>query len=40
MKTITLDISDILLHEQAAKELIEFVGDEKVFLFVGTCVCH
>ena len=33
MKTITLDISDILLHEQAAKELIDFAGDEKVFLF-------
>ncbi len=33
MKTITLDISDILLHQQAAKELIEFASDEKIFLF-------
>lgn len=33
MKTITLDISDILLHQQAAKKLIEFASDEKIFLF-------
>ena len=33
MKTITLNISDISEHQQAAKELIEFAQGEKVFLF-------
>ncbi len=33
MKTLKLDISDISLHQQAAKELIAFAGEEKVFLF-------
>lgn len=33
MKTITLNISDISQHQQAAKALMEFAKDEKVFLF-------
>lgn len=33
MKTITLNISDLSLHQQAAKELIEFAQGKKVFLF-------
>jgi tRNA threonylcarbamoyladenosine biosynthesis protein TsaE len=33
MKSLTLDISQIELHKEAAKQLIEFAKNEKVFLF-------
>jgi tRNA threonylcarbamoyladenosine biosynthesis protein TsaE len=33
MKTLTLDISQIELHKEAAKQLIAFAENEKVFLF-------
>lgn len=33
MKSITIDISKIELHQEAAKQLIDFAENEKVFLF-------
>lgn len=33
MESITIDISDINLHKEAAKQLIDFAQNEKVFLF-------
>ncbi len=33
MKSITIDISKIELHHEAAKQLIDFAENEKVFLF-------
>ena len=33
MQTLKIDISDISLHKEAAKQLIEFAGNERVFLF-------
>lgn len=33
METIKLDISDISLHKEAAKQLIEFAKEQRVFLF-------
>lgn len=33
MKTLKIDISDISLHKEAAKQLIEFAKDQHVFLF-------
>lgn len=35
MPSIKIDISDIAAHEQAAKQLIEFAGKERVFLFTA-----
>jgi tRNA threonylcarbamoyladenosine biosynthesis protein TsaE len=33
MKSITIDISNIALHKEAVKQLIDFAGNKKVFLF-------
>lgn len=33
MKSITIDISKIEFHQEAAKQLIDFAENEKVFLF-------
>jgi tRNA threonylcarbamoyladenosine biosynthesis protein TsaE len=33
METLKTDISDISLHKNAAKQLIEFAKDQRVFLF-------
>ena len=33
MESISIDISDINLHKEAAKQLINFAKNEKVFLF-------
>lgn len=33
MESISIDISDINLHKEAAKQLIKFAQNEKVFLF-------
>ena len=33
METIKIDISDISLHKEAAKQLIEFAKEQRVFLF-------
>lgn len=35
MDSLTLDISDISTHAQAAEQLIEFAGKERVFLFTA-----
>lgn len=35
MPSIKIDISDIAAHELAAKQLIEFAGKERVFLFTA-----
>lgn len=33
MKSITIDISNIALHKEAVKQLIDFAGNKKVFIF-------
>lgn len=33
METLKLDISDISLHKEAAKQLINFANEQRVFLF-------
>ena len=33
MQSIRIDISDISLHKEAAKQVIEFAKDQRVFLF-------